>query len=46
MATPNEKLATALESLKTVQAQGRVAIRSKDLSRTARELPTGVKGDP
>lgn len=38
MATPNEKLANALESLKAVQATGRVAIRSKDLTRTVREL--------
>src|SRR5665647_313883 len=40
MATPNEKLAAALESLKAVQAQGRIAIRSKDLTRTVRELLT------
>jgi hypothetical protein len=40
MATPNEKLAAALERLKAVQAQGRVAIRSKDLTRTVRELLT------
>ncbi len=40
MATPNEKLAAALESLRAVQAQGRVAIRSKDLTRTVRELLT------
>ncbi len=40
MATPNEKLAAALEALKAVQAQGRVAIRSKDLTRTVRELLT------
>ncbi|HEY2753209.1 Fic family protein [Phenylobacterium sp.] len=38
MATPNEKLATALEALRAVQAAGRVAIRSKDLTRTVREL--------
>lgn len=38
MATPNEKLAQALEGLKAVQADGRVAIRSKDLTRTVREL--------
>ncbi len=38
MPTPNEKLANALEALKAVQASGRVAIRSKDLSRTVREL--------
>lgn len=37
MATPNEKLAAALERLKAVQAAGRVAIRSKDLTRTIRE---------
>lgn len=38
MATPNEKLASALERLKAVQAEGRVAIRSTDLTRTVREL--------
>jgi len=38
MPTPNEKLANALEALKAVQATGRVAIRSKDLTRTIREL--------
>ncbi|WP_426000710.1 Fic family protein [Caulobacter sp. DWR1-3-2b1] len=37
MPTPNEKLANALEALKTVQATGRMAIRSKDLTRTVRE---------
>ena len=40
MATPNEKLAAALEALRAVQADGRVAIRSRDLSRTVRELLT------
>lgn len=38
MPTPNEKLANALEALKAVQATGRVAIRSRDLTRTVREL--------
>lgn len=38
MPTPNEKLANALEALQAVQATGRVAIRSKDLTRTVREL--------
>jgi len=40
MANPQEKLASALESLRRVQAHGRVAIRSKDLTRTERELLT------
>lgn len=40
MATPNEKLAAGLESLQQVQADGRVAIRSRDLTRTVRELLT------
>ena len=40
MATPNEKLAAALESLKAVQAQGRVAVRSTDLTRAVRERLT------
>lgn len=38
MATPNEKLANALERLKAIQADGRVAIRSRDLTRAVREL--------
>lgn len=38
MATPHEKLAAALEALKAIQAPGRQAIRSADLSRTDREL--------
>ena len=38
MPTPNEKLANALETLKVVQTTGRTAIRSKDLTRTVREL--------
>jgi hypothetical protein len=38
MAPPNEKLAAALERLKALQADGRAAIRSKDLTRAAREL--------
>jgi len=37
MATPSEKLATSLEVLQALQADGRVAIRSADLSRTHRE---------
>jgi len=40
MATPNEKLAAALESLQRVRINGRVAIRSRDLTRTVRELLT------
>jgi hypothetical protein len=38
MPPPSEKLAAALESVKAVQATGRVAIRSKDLTRAVREL--------
>jgi hypothetical protein len=37
MATPSEKLAQSLETLHTLQARGRVAIRSSDLTRTHRE---------
>ena len=37
MATPQVKLAESLEALRTLQGQGRVAIRSRDLSRTHRE---------
>ena len=37
MATPSEKLATSLETLKELQDSGTVAIRSRDLSRTHRE---------
>ena len=37
MATPQEKLAESLGVLRTLQGQGRVAIRSRDLSRTHRE---------
>lgn len=37
MATPQEKLAESLEALHKLQAQGGVAIRSADLSRTDRE---------
>jgi len=37
MATPSEKLATSLEVLQALQADGRMAIRSADLSRTHRE---------
>lgn len=37
MATPSEKLATSLEALKALQTEGKVAIRSSDLSRTNRE---------
>ncbi len=37
MATPSEKLAESLETLKELQDQGTIAIRSRDLSRTHRE---------
>jgi hypothetical protein len=37
MAPPSEKLARALEALETLQQEGKVAIRSTDLSRVARE---------
>ncbi len=37
MTTPSEKLATSLEALKSLQIEGRVAIRSGDLTRTDRE---------
>ncbi len=37
MATPSEKLAASLEVLYALQADGNVAIRSADLSRTHRE---------
>lgn len=37
MATPSEKLATSLETLKTLQDAGAVAIRSRDLTRTHRQ---------
>ena len=37
MAVPADKLATSLEALESLQAEGRVAIRSADLSRTHRE---------
>ncbi len=37
MATPSEKLAQSLESLKVLQDQGLVAIRSRDLTRVHRE---------
>lgn len=37
MATPSEKFATSLEVLHALQADGKVAIRSADLSRTHRE---------
>lgn len=37
MATSQEKLAESLEALRTLQDQGRVAIRSEDLNRTHRE---------
>lgn len=37
MATPHEKLAESLETLHALQAAGRIAIRSQDLSRTDRE---------
>ncbi|MCK4864753.1 MAG: Fic family protein [Gammaproteobacteria bacterium] len=37
MATPSEKLAESLEILHKLQEQGRIAIRSRDLTRTHRE---------
>lgn len=37
MAEPSEKLANSLEILKALQDEGRVAIRSRDLTRTHRE---------
>ena len=37
MTSPQEKLADALEALEAMQAQGIVAVRSSDLSRTHRE---------
>jgi len=37
MATPSEKLASSLEVLHALQADGKVAIRSADVSRTHRE---------
>lgn len=37
MASPADKLAESLDALKTLQDEGRVAIRSGDLSRTHRE---------
>ena len=37
MATPKEKLANSLEILTKLQDNGRMAIRSKDLTRTHRE---------
>lgn len=37
MATPHQKLAESLEALHELQAGGRIAIRSQDLSRTHRE---------
>jgi hypothetical protein len=37
MATPAEKLANSLESLKNLQDQGKVAIKSHELTRTHRE---------
>ena len=37
MATPQERLAESLDALRTLQGQGRAAIRSRDLSRTHRE---------
>jgi len=38
MATPQEKLANALEVLKSLQARGLVAIRARDLKRADREI--------
>lgn len=40
MATPQEKLAESLEALSTLQSQGVVAVRSRDLTRTHRERLT------
>lgn len=40
MATPQERLANALEAVEKLQAKGRHAIRSSDLTRDARELLT------
>lgn len=40
MATPQEKLAESLEALRTLQDQGVVAVRSRDLTRTHRERLT------
>jgi hypothetical protein len=37
MATPQEKLAESLRALRELQARGKTAIRSRDLSRTHRE---------
>ena len=38
MAAPQERLASALETLRQLQAHGRQTIRSDDLKRTEREL--------
>jgi len=46
MPTPNEKLAKALEALQAVQAGDRVAIRSRDLSRSVREDVASKDADP
>ena len=40
MAPPAEKLPASLEALETLQEQGRIAIRSADLTRTHRERLT------
>jgi len=37
MATPHEKIAESLDALKALQNEGRVSIRSFDLSRTHKE---------
>lgn len=37
MAQPHEQLASAIDALKKLQSQGKIAIRSKDLSRPHRE---------
>lgn len=37
MTRPHEKLAESLEALHALQASGRIAIRSKDVSRADRE---------
>lgn len=38
MPTPQEKLANSLKALESLQARGKVAIRTSELSRTSREL--------
>lgn len=43
MPTPQERLATALEAMRDIQDQGRNVIRTRDLSRDARELLVASK---